>query len=345
MKKFLLIILATIGIPVAIILGIFLYTDPFRTLQPFDISDIDATNREYLSTELFIRNMDNYKYNSFVFSSSKGCGINTYTWRMYLSEEAYPYLFQAWSETITGIQLKMEFLQQNNIKIDNALILIDIPSSFANDQLPYEALSMKHYVFTQTPKCIYNAILFYNFLQKPTLWIKNIKNTINHVQTYYPADTITNDWQIENSNNYSTIPPLDSLKNCSEMTRNTFFNKIAHIKGKPKSQPVISEKYQDQLKQIKSILENNNTNYQIIVTPGYYYTSMPIDSFDLSILQDIFGKEFVHDFSKENEITTNYNYFTDPGHFGLRAGFVMLQDIYADTTNSTSKVDSITSTK
>lgn len=334
MKKFLLTIFATIGIPVIIILGVFLYTDPFRTLHTFNISDIDATNREYLSTELFKRNVNKYNYNSFVFSSSRGCGVNTYTWKMYLSEEAQPYLFQAWSETITGVQLKMEFLQNNNIQIDNALILIDIPSFFANNQLPYDALSMKHYIFTQTPKYIYNAILFCNFLQKPSLWIKSLKKTINNLQTYYSADTITNDWQIENSINYSIIPPLDSLKNCSEMTRNTFLNKIRHINEKPQSRPVISEKYQKQLKQIKSILDNNNTNYQIIVTPGYYYTSIPIDSLDLSILQDIFGKKYVHDFSGENEITTNYNYFSDPGHFGLRAGFVMLQEIYDSKGNN-----------
>ena len=71
MKKFLFVVLGTIGIPILLLLGLFLYTDPFKTLHTFDINDIDGTNREYLSTELFKLNKDKYNYNSFVFSSSK----------------------------------------------------------------------------------------------------------------------------------------------------------------------------------------------------------------------------------------------------------------------------------
>lgn len=155
MKKFLLLLLLILGCPILLLFGMFIYTDPFRTLHPFNTSDVDATNREYLSTELFLRNMDKYSYNSFVFASSKGCGINTYTWKMFMNDTtAQSFLFQAWSESLTGIELKMQYLTKNNIPIDNALILLDIPGTFAKKQLPIEALSMKHYIFTQQSKWI-----------------------------------------------------------------------------------------------------------------------------------------------------------------------------------------------
>ena len=68
MKKFLLILSLVLVSPIILLFGLYLYTDPFRTLHSFNPNDIDATNREYLSTELFLQNKDKYSYNSFVFS-------------------------------------------------------------------------------------------------------------------------------------------------------------------------------------------------------------------------------------------------------------------------------------
>lgn len=86
MKKFLLVISLTLGLPILLLMAVYVWTDPFCSLRDFDINNVDATNREYLSTELFLRNKDNYTYDSFVFASSRGGGINTYTWKMYLPE-------------------------------------------------------------------------------------------------------------------------------------------------------------------------------------------------------------------------------------------------------------------
>ena len=80
---------------------------------------------------------------------------------------------------------------------------------------------------------------------------------------------------------------------------------------------------------IKKMLEQNSTDYHIIITPAYCYTSSYINNKDLEELNTIFGEKRVHDFSK-HYITRDYNYFTDPGHFGLRAGYIMLEEIYSD---------------
>ena len=97
--------------------------------------------------------------NSFIFSSSRGGGMNTYQWKSYLPDDAQPFLFQAWSESLTGIELKMNYLNEHDIPINNALIMFDIPGTFSSNQLPKEALSMKHYMFTGHIKFIYNGRL------------------------------------------------------------------------------------------------------------------------------------------------------------------------------------------
>lgn len=329
MKRFVLTILLFIAIPLILLVGVYVWTDPFRCLHAFDINDIDITNREYLSTELFLRNDPTYHYNSFIFSSSRGGGMNTYQWKEHLPEGSRPYLFQAWSETVTGIELKLEYLSEHHIPVNNALILLDIPGSFKDEQLPHEALSLKHYIFTGQSKFGYNAVQFWNFIQKPSLWHQSVQKRLRGVRIACESDTITNDWDATNRDNYSELPPQDSLKNCSEIGRKTFLEKVEHASHEVEvSKPLISGQLETRLRHIRAILENNHTDYHIIITPAPCYTNPTINPKDLLVLQDVFGAERVHNYSGRNEMTEDYNNFSDPEHFGLRVGWLIIEDIY-----------------
>ena len=329
MKRFIVTILIFIAIPLILLVGIYVWTDPFRCAHAFDLNDIDATNREYLSTELFLRNEQTYHYNSFIFSSSRGGGMNTYQWKQYLPDGAQPFLFQAWSESLTGIELKLNYLNEHNIPIDNALIMLDIPGAFKEAQLPHEALSLKHYMFTNQSHFTYNIIQFTNFIQKPSLWGKSTRRKINNVHIAYNSDTITNDWEITNKDNYLELPPQDSLKQCSDMTRRTFMEQIEHSGHKVETaEPLINDRFLRQLRHVHDILEANHTDYHIIITPAYCYTNPAINPEDLQKLQEIFGEGRVHNYSCKNEFTEDYNNFSDPSHFGLRVGYLIIEDIY-----------------
>ena len=331
MKRFVITILLFLAIPLITLVGLYLWTDPFRCLHAFDINDVDDTNREYLSTELFLRNEPTYHYNSFIFASSRGGGMNTYQWKQYLPEGAQPFLFQAWSETVTGIELKLKYLSKHQVPIDNALLLFDIPGTFKKEQLPHEALSLKHYIFTGHSKFEYNVVQFCNFIQKPSLWVSSVKNQFKGVKKPCASDTITNDWEYTNKDYYTEIPPQDSLKQCSKIGRKTFMAEIARSKEKLSiSELLITKQYEEQLRHIKSILNANHTDYHIIITPAYCYTNPAVNSDDLELLRDIFGAERVHNYSGKNEMTDDYNNFSDPGHFGLRVGYKIVQDIYGN---------------
>ena len=329
MKKFLITISLVIVVPLILLAGIYIWTDPFRCVHAFDINDVDATNREYLSTELFLRNNPTYHYNSFIFASSRGGGINTYQWKQYLPKGAQPFLFQAWSETLTGIELKLEYLSEHDVPIDNVLILFDIPGTFAQDQLPHEALSMKHFMFTGGSRVTYNVWQYANFTQKPSLWVSSIKARLRNKRVAYESDLITNDWERDNCYNFTELPPQDSLKNCSEMTRKTFIAKWEHSnKVVIVSEPLITEQFETNLRHIKSILVANHADYHVIITPAPCYTNLSINPEDLVLLQTIFGSERVHNYSGKKELTEDYNNFFDPGHFGLRVGYMIIEDIY-----------------
>lgn len=330
MKKFIITISLSIVIPLLLLAGIYIWTDPFRCIRKFDMYDIDAVNREYLSTELFLRNNPTYHYNSFIFASSRGMALNTYQWKQYLPEGAHPFLFQAWSETITGIELKIEYLTKHNIPIDNALILLDIPGSFDKNQLSNGAMTMKHYIFFEESKVLYNIKQYFNFLQSPSLWVRYVIKTLRNDKEKFFSDTISNDFDASNYLMYMESPPQDSLKNCSELTRRSFIEKVEriYVKEVVVSEPLISPQMEQKLIHIHALLDEKRADYHVIITPAYCYTNISLNPKDLEVLNHIFGEGRIHDYTGENKWTSDYNNFLDPNHFGKYVGYQIIEDIY-----------------
>ena len=333
MKRFLTRLILFLGIPLLLLLGLYMWADPFKCIRQFDINDADNTNREYLSTELFLRNEESQHYNSFIFSSSRGCGMNTYRWKTYLSPDARPFVFQAWSETLKGVEMKMDYLDEHHVPMDNVLIMLDIPGSFKKEQVSSKAMTLKHFVFTGKSRFFYNTIQYFNFIQKPSSWLTSFRKKIKGTRLVCHSDTITNDWNKDNKYCYVEIPEQDSLKNCSEISRKTFYVKVAHEKneGVVVSSPLISASIENQLRHIKAILDHNASDYYVILTPAYCYTNPAVNPGDLKKLNDIFGENRVFDYTGKNAMTEDYNNFTDPNHFGQRVGWMILEDIYERT--------------
>ena len=331
MKKFLIRIMSFVGIPIVVLLVVYLITDPFRMLHPFSLHYFDETNRDYLSSELFLRNDSIHHYNSFIFGSSRCCGFNTYQWKHYLPEGARQYLFQAWGETLTGIEQKIDYLDENGNSIDNAIVMFDIPGTFGKKQLPKEVLSIKHYRFSGQSLLAFQSYLFLGFAQKPSKWFSSIKQYNNPIMKDFPADTISNDWVINNRDaDISVQPPKDSLKDCSAITRDVFFKEIEDKTDLDlkENEPLITNVFFNQLNHIKAVFDKHQTDYRIIISPAYCYNHPQINAEDLKILQDIFGENNVFDYSGKNEITIDYNNFSDPNHFGLSVGWQIIEDMY-----------------
>lgn len=330
MKKFLLIIVAFFGIPLLLLLGLYLWTDPFRTLHAFDIKDVNEVNREYVSTELYLQNKDTYHYNSFVFGSSQAGGLNTYTWKMYLPEGASTFMFQEFGGNITGIRQKVEWLDKTGAELQNVLIFLDMPAFFSTEQNGHDAIGLKHYALSGEPEWLYHAYEYYNFLQRPSCWVDYSKQKLEGKQITLAADSVTNDFFLTNRVDYQAIPKQDSLKGCTEQTRLNFFLQNANVsEDDVKMAPaVIDESFMPTLKAIKTVFDKQQTRYYIIITPTYRYTNPIVHTSDMEVLRNVFGTEHVYDFASRKEYTSDYNDYWDPVHFGRRLGWYMLREIY-----------------
>jgi hypothetical protein len=321
MKKFLINILLIIGIPFLIILALYWITDPFKINKPFSLDNTSIVNREYLSVELFLKQNPTYHYNSFIFGSSRGCGINTYTWKDLLNKTSSQkdtvsqFLFQAWGENINGINQKVAYLDKNNIPINNALLLVDV-GFFKEDTKT--VLGEKHYAFSGDSKFSYWKTFILAYMESPSEIFNSVKDAINPPAIPVTFDTVSNDWAVNNRYNFMQEPVRDSTLN-----RSKFGKRPAEEQFHEKE---ITAEYLEILKNIKGIFDKNQTQYTIIVTPSY--DQIHINTEDLQTLEQVFGKENVYNFSGKNDITEDKYNWDDPNHFSLIVGWWILHDIY-----------------
>lgn len=320
-----------LGLPMMLLVADYIITDPFKMLRPFSLDHCSELNRDYLSSELFLRNDSIYHYNSFIFGSSRCCGLNSYHWRHYLPEGSRQFLFQAWGETLTGMVQKMDYIDSNGNDINNVILLLDIPGTFREKQLSQDIPVIKDYRFSGQSQLAFHASLFRGFIQRPSFWVSSFVQWMGQATTCFPADTVTNDW--DNSCKDWDVrkqPVRDSLSNCTAKTKAAFLlTANHHTEADLKvSEPLITKAFLQQLLHIKAIFERHHTKYKVIVSPAYCYAHPEINRTDLVMLQVVFGKENVFDYSGKNDITVDCYNFSDPEHFGASVGWQILEDIY-----------------
>lgn len=334
MKRYLIKLMLFVSIPIAGLTAIYFITDPFCVMKPFSLEYFDDANRDYTSVELFMMNKDTHHYNSFIFGSCGLGGINSYHWQSKLEEGAEQFVFQSWGETLTGIEDKIVWLYEHNVPIDNAMIMIDIPSTFSPDQLSSKAVLMHDPKMSRVSRLKWHWDMYFNFMQKPSFWIESIQKWRKRVyrgeNTEVTFDTLTNDQFARSNMEFLKMPEQDSMKNITSSNLLALCRDIEMRNGRQQevSQVIITEKYEKQLRNIKLVFDRCHTNYKIFIKPGILYTSNAINPDDLCLLQSIFGKTYVYDYSGKNEITCDLNHYYDNAHFGLSAGWLIVEEMY-----------------
>ena len=117
---------------------------------------------------------------------------------------------------------------------------------------------------------------------------------------------------------------------CTAKTKAIFLKQIENLStvNLTESQPLINDQFLQQLMHIKSIFDNHQTDYRIVISPTYCYTNPKINKEDLMILQKVFGTDKVFNYSGKNVLTEDCYNFSDPNHFGLSVGWQIIEDIY-----------------
>lgn len=316
-------------IPFFILLLSYLYFDPFKVVRQYNDFSYPYVipNRDYVSTITFVRNYKKYNYNSFIFGNSRTFAFKINSWRNYLSNADKPYMFDASGESIYGIYTKLKYLDSIKVDIKNAIIIFCRDGTFFNSENQKGYLVIKspitsgesnfdfHYEFFKAylnPMflfCFYSYKISGNY--RPFMF-----NYINNRKIIY--DTITNEINIVGLEAKINQNPV---KYYSER-KIDFYERTTEEKD---SIQRITQKELFMLQEIKRILEKNNTNYKIVLSP--LYEQIKFHSSDFLVLKNQFSDK-LYDFSGKNSFTNNKMNYYETSHYRPSVGDSILKIIY-----------------
>jgi hypothetical protein len=323
-------------IPLYLIIISYFLIDPFRVLYNYDDYYLDAfcqLNRENVSLNSYIKGKKQVPYNSFVFGSSRTLAYKTTDWRQVVnSDNFYPFVFDASNESIEGIASKLEYLDQTNTTINNALIIVCTDVTFNKDFTnKKEHLYIKHPELSNNSRVRY-CFAFFKAYFTNGFFIKYLDYKIFSVERKYMSNAI--DLRYTRTNSVTNDLYLDDQESAIVNDSLSFYEKYKYsFYVRPGNELICKEQIGQedilQLTRIADILKKHKTNFKIIIGP--LYDQKKFNSVDLRKLTSIFGNENVFDYSGINAITANKFNYLENSHYRYSAGRRIMQEIYHNT--------------
>ncbi len=316
-------------LPFLIITPGYFYYDPFKVLRPHNDYSFPhvITNRDYVSTEMFLKHFPKEQYNSFIFGSSRTGAFKFSSWRRYLPADAKPFMFDAAGESIYGIYRKVKFLDSLNIKMKNVFILLCRDFSFSNEA------NHKGHLFIKDPRISGESNLdfqleFYKVYLNPfflfCFYSYKISGQFKPYMNGYindkkiAIDTITNEINIiDREEEISQNPGQYYLKR-----KDLFYERTGE---KTDSINRINNKNIYMLTEIKRILEKNSTHYKVALSP--LYEQIKFSHSDMYELKKVFGNN-LYDFSGKNSLSELKTNFYEQSHFRPNVADSIFKIIY-----------------
>jgi hypothetical protein len=308
------------SIPLIIVVGIYVWLDPFKVLRTYKsyVSEYVMLNRGYISTEVFLKNNQTYHYDSFIFGSSRSIAYKCTEWKKYLPADCSVFSYGNWNESIEGILRKVQLIDLSGNKIRNVIIVIDPDKTFRKENT---TLAYDHYLISGKSRGQFQMTCFSQWLRDYKLILASIDYRFNRKQRSYmnkfvgmkpdDLDPVTNDWYPNSE--------ADILKDSVAYYSNGADKFYKRPDTETESEYQISTNDSVMLQTISSVFKKHNAKAAIIISP--LYDQLKFNRKDIRILGTVFGNDNIFDFSGKNEITDNmYNYCDDALHYRSRTG-------------------------
>ncbi len=321
--------------PFLILVFIYLVADPFKVIKEYDNyyeHNIVHINRDFVSTEMYIKNSRKVTYDSFIFGSSVALAFTPRNWNKYISTSNTIFSFDASGECFDGIWSKIKFIHKNGNKIKNALLIFDTGntgSTFRDFRNNEGHIFLKHYDVYPSSKFNFHYKSFLSFLHIKFLIAYCHHKVSNHFYTYM-TDTLLDDtlsYYDLITNQYYPVKADLELKDDSLNYYRTHRELFSPVQNNPQEiNPQITLDYVQKLKEINEIFASDSTNFRIIISP--LLNQISFNKNDLHILHNIFGKEHVFDFSGISDYTKMVSNYYDHAHLKQYFADELLTIIY-----------------
>jgi hypothetical protein len=319
-------------LPLLVLTICYIITDPFQNILPHDVYlfTYRMLSRGNESTKVYLKNKDKYNYDSFIFGSSRSTAHTSREWAKYLPKNSVPYSFGAWNDPLEGMYKRIRLIDSLNSPLKNAFMIIDVDRTFKFEGvLKKSELMSDHYLISGISKYDYYVNDFYYYLKTPVLIITSLDYTLFHTQRDYmddfkamkkgDLDPVNNDWGPNSEKKIVADSVAYYSNSIDKFYKRPQVEKIAS--------PQINRNKELYLYKISAIFKRHKTNYKIVIAP--LYDQVKLNPKDLAIIDHIFGKSNVYDYSGINEITNNkFNYAADVVHYRKKVGDLIYKEIY-----------------
>lgn len=321
-------------IPFFVIVAVYIVIDPFMVIfryNDFNKRSYIPKNRDYVSSEVYLMNREEEKYDSFIFGSSTALFVRPSIWMSYLPDTATVFSFDASRENIIGIWSKIKYIDHMDDPIENTVFVIDFNYAF-------DKLDRENVLFVKHPRIWHSS--WFNFQYKNLLKIFDL-SLIRSLVVYgltnefkpYMSDCLLNEKSYINpvTNEYTNFSIQEELNADSlryyEIRRDRFPERSGQ---ECEYRQQITSDHIEMLNEIKDIFKKHGTDYRIIIAPNYQQISF--NKKDLEILHDVFGKDKIFDFTGINNISKDKSNFYDGLHFKPYVGKQLLDITYGNSS-------------
>jgi hypothetical protein len=319
-------------VPLGILTCVYAWTDPFEVLRPgrtfYGAGHIVPLNRDYVSTETYLRHPRRAFLDSFILGSSRSNAFRVSDWLGHV-HSAGAFHYDASAESIFGIWTKVRFLHRDGRRFRNALILLDVTALPVVTDSPTHLLEKDPRV-AGTSRFVFHSRFVIAFVHPQFfasyVWYRLTGSVVSWTSFYQTGprevrvDPVTNDF----------IPV--GLEREVEAKGQAYFDDLSRraprdlSRGMPPSPPSLGARSRLMLQDIAAILRTDGTDYRVVISPAY--DRIPLHPADVAELQRIFGVDRLYNYSGANAFTNNVANYFEPGHFRAPVARAILNSIY-----------------
>ncbi len=334
MKSKLYLKLLIAALPALVIVSIYIINDPFKVIYHYnsfvgkDGKNYVTLNKDYTGTEMYISNKEKYAYDSYVFGSSRCRYYRVDKLKKYIDGKSF-YHFDAYLEGLSGVAQKVNFIHAKGMHIKNALLVFDI-DLFKSLENPKGHIYRKHPLTSGESISDFQIINFKDFLDVTFLsaylkflatgkisnesianGIMDTATVIHNVQTNEEDFTL-----IENMINADPEKYYAGQKDLSAKRDTIERMEVSVILAEQKKL----------LFGIKKVLNEDNTNYKVVISP--LFDQKRLNTQDMAFLDSLFGHGKVYNFSGKNKLTDDVHNYYEKSHYRLSVADYIIDSIY-----------------
>lgn len=296
--------------PLIIIVGYFIIIDPMKIIYDYK-SPVEKgvlINDRLFQYNYLSKNIN--KYHSFIFGSSRSKAFKTYNLKRIAGIDSVFHMGVN-DETLWGLYKKLSFIRDQKIRLKHVIIILDHRIlSLTNDHAAH--IFKEHYKVSGESIGEYYKSFLISFL-KPDFLKSYIKWCL-----YKKYDSSMKNYIFKEDFFYKKEGDIDYIGYEDEIKKDSigYYKKNEHLFYPRKPEflnSIITNKGNKLLKEIALLLNQNNVDYKVIVTPNYDLKIL--NSADIQIIKNLFGEKNIYNFSGVNEYTSIIGNYYEEKHF------------------------------